>query len=46
MILVTPRLAKPIDPKKVPLPTDAYREPTDAEFYLMGRQQAAEEKPK
>lgn len=46
VILVTPRLAKPIDPKKVPLPTDAYREPTDAEFYLMGRQQAAEEKPK
>lgn len=46
VILVTPRLAKPIDPRKVPLPTDAYREPSDAEFYLMGRQQAAEETPK
>lgn len=44
VILVTPRLAKPVDPKKVPLPTDAYREPSDAEFYWMGRQQAAEEK--
>lgn len=44
VILVTPRLAKPIDPKKVPLPTDAYRPPSDAEFYWMGRQQAAEEK--
>lgn len=46
VILVTPRLAKPIDPRKVPLPTDAYRDPSDAEFYLMGRQQAAEETPK
>lgn len=44
VILVTPRLAKPVDPKKIPLPTDAYREPSDAEFYWMGRQQAAEEK--
>lgn len=44
VILVTPRLAKPVDPKKVPLPTDGYREPSDAEFYWMGRQQAAEEK--
>jgi len=37
MILVTPRLAKPIDPNKLTLPTDAFIEPSDADFYLLGR---------
>lgn len=40
VILVTPRLARPIDPKRVPLPTDGYREPTDADFFLKGRLQS------
>ncbi|MEZ9130297.1 type II and III secretion system protein family protein [Vibrio breoganii] len=36
VILVTPRLAKPIDRNKVTLPTDGFVEPTDIEFYLIG----------
>ncbi|MFV0576196.1 MAG: type II and III secretion system protein family protein [Vibrio sp.] len=37
VILVTPRLAKPIDRKKVTLPTDAFIEPDDLAFYLLGQ---------
>ncbi|MEL7290860.1 MAG: type II and III secretion system protein family protein [Pseudomonadota bacterium] len=37
VILVTPRLAKPIDRRKVTLPTDFYVEPNDFEYYLLGR---------
>ena len=37
MILVTPRLAKPIDPNTLTLPTDSFVEPSDADFYLLGR---------
>jgi pilus assembly protein CpaC len=37
MILITPRLAKPIDPTKLTLPTDAFIEPSDADFYILGR---------
>ncbi|MEZ9945636.1 type II and III secretion system protein family protein [Vibrio breoganii] len=37
VILVTPRLAKPIDRDKVTLPTDAFVDPTDMEFYLLGK---------
>ncbi|WP_459682951.1 type II and III secretion system protein family protein [Vibrio comitans] len=36
VILVTPRLAKPINRDKIALPTDAFVEPTDMEFYLIG----------
>ncbi|MGD9364245.1 MAG: type II and III secretion system protein family protein [Desulfobacteraceae bacterium] len=36
VIIVTPRLVKPVDGSKLPLPTDGYIEPNDAEFYLMG----------
>ena len=36
MILITPRLAKPIDPTRLTLPTDAFVEPSDADFYLLG----------
>jgi pilus assembly protein CpaC len=36
VILVTPRLVKPLDPGKHPLPTDHYIEPNDFEFYLLG----------
>ncbi len=37
VILVTPRLAKPIDRSKVVLPTDAFVEPTDLKYYLLGQ---------
>jgi pilus assembly protein CpaC len=37
MILITPRLAKRIDPTKLTLPTDAFIEPSDADFYLLGK---------
>ena len=37
VILVTPRLAKPIDRSKVTLPTDAFVEPTDMKYYLLGQ---------
>lgn len=41
VILVTPHLAKPIAPDKVKLPTDNFVEPSDAEFYLMGRMEGS-----
>lgn len=37
VIMVTPRLAKPMRPADVRLPTDAFIEPSDAEFYWLGR---------
>ena len=37
MILVTPRLAKPLPPGGIRLPTDSFVEPSDAEFYFLGR---------
>lgn len=37
VIFVTPRLARPIAPEDIRLPTDNYIEPNDVEFYLMGR---------
>ncbi|SHO55470.1 Type II secretion system protein D precursor [Vibrio quintilis] len=37
VILVTPRLAKPIDRSKVTLPTDTFVEPNDLEYYLLGQ---------
>ncbi len=37
VILVTPRLARPLPPGKVRLPIDSFKEPTDAEFYWLGR---------
>jgi len=42
VILVTPRLARPIDPKSLDLPTDRYRQPDDWDFYMMGRISAPE----
>ena len=41
MILVTPRLAKPVDGSKLSLPTDSFVEPNDADFYLLGRMEGA-----
>ncbi|GGK59294.1 pilus assembly protein CpaC [Amphritea balenae] len=37
VIMVTPVLAQPIDPGQMSLPTDNFIEPSDAEFYLLGR---------
>ncbi|MDH3588851.1 MAG: type II and III secretion system protein family protein [Gammaproteobacteria bacterium] len=37
VILVTPHLAKPLPPNQIQLPTDNFIEPSDTEFYLMGR---------
>ncbi len=36
VILVTPRLAKPLPDGTPRLPTDAYKDPSDADFYLRG----------
>ena len=40
VILVTPHLAKHVDPGSVKLPTDGFVEPNDADFYLWGRLRA------
>ncbi|MDF4696730.1 type II and III secretion system protein family protein, partial [Vibrio parahaemolyticus] len=37
VILVTPRLATPIDRRRVTLPTDGFVAPNDVEFYLLGK---------
>ncbi|MGQ0592864.1 MAG: type II and III secretion system protein family protein [Gammaproteobacteria bacterium] len=37
VIFVTPRLARPIQPQQVKLPTDSFVPPSDLEFYLLGR---------
>ncbi|WP_394240367.1 type II and III secretion system protein family protein [Vibrio astriarenae] len=37
VILVTPRLAQPVDRNRISLPTDAFVEPNDFEYYLLGR---------
>jgi pilus assembly protein CpaC len=37
VILVTPRLARPLPAGGTRLPTDGFVEPTDAEFYWLGR---------
>jgi pilus assembly protein CpaC len=40
VIIVTPHLVKPLDPGPRPLPTDHYQEPSDLDFYLLGKQEA------
>lgn len=37
VIFVTPRLARAYDPQQAKLPTDDFVEPSDLEFYLLGR---------
>jgi pilus assembly protein CpaC len=37
VILVTPHLAKPVDAKLVRLPTENFVEPSDLDFYLLGK---------
>ncbi len=41
IIIVTPRLVQPLDMAKQTLPTDAYIEPNDVEFFLFGKLQGA-----
>jgi pilus assembly protein CpaC len=36
VIIATPRLVKPLDTARQPLPTDFYRMPNDMEFYVLG----------
>ncbi|MCP5060212.1 MAG: type II and III secretion system protein family protein [bacterium] len=40
MIIVTPRLVKPLDPGEHLLPTDSYQDPSDTEFFVLGRDEA------
>ncbi|GLP94899.1 type II and III secretion system protein family protein [Paraferrimonas sedimenticola] len=37
VIMVTPRLVRPFNKQGIPLPTDGFISPSDAEFYLLGR---------
>ena len=37
LILVTPHLAKPLTPKEVRLPTEGFAEPSDFDWFVMGR---------
>jgi pilus assembly protein CpaC len=37
IIIVTPHLVKPLDVEKQTVPTDFYLEPSDFDFYLMGK---------
>jgi pilus assembly protein CpaC len=37
VVIVTPRLVKPLDMTKQTLPTDQFVEPNDYEFYMLGR---------
>jgi pilus assembly protein CpaC len=37
VITVTPRLAKPMAPEDVKLPTDDFIEPSDAQFFMLGK---------
>ena len=37
VIFVTPRLAKPIEPGNIRLPTDNVHEPSNLDFYLNGK---------
>ncbi|MGI9307890.1 MAG: type II and III secretion system protein family protein [Gammaproteobacteria bacterium] len=41
MIVVTPRLAKPISQEDLRLPTDSFVEPSDADFYLWGKMEGS-----
>ena len=40
IMIVTPHLVKPLNPGPRPLPTDHYQEPSDWDFYLLGKQEA------
>jgi pilus assembly protein CpaC len=43
VIIVTPRIVKPLEPGPHPLPTDHFIEPSSFEFYLLGQLEARPE---
>jgi pilus assembly protein CpaC len=45
VIVVTPRLVKPLTSPDIPLPTDYYIEPNDAEYYWMSQLEGRPPKP-
>ena len=45
VIIVTPHLVKPVDMAKQTLPTDAFVEPNDFEFYLLGSLEGRASRP-
>jgi pilus assembly protein CpaC len=45
IILVTPHLAKPVAKEQVRLPTDAFVEPDDLDFYLLGKMESRKVRP-
>lgn len=45
VIFVTPRLAKPMMPQDMKLPTDSFVEPTDRDFYIMGNMEGKRKSP-
>jgi len=45
LILVTPHLTKPIAPEDIRLPTEGFSEPSDLEWFLLGRTEARSSKP-
>jgi pilus assembly protein CpaC len=45
VMIVTPRLVKPLGPGPYPLPTDHFIEPSAFEFYLLGRLEGRDEEP-
>lgn len=44
IILVTPHLARPVPKDKISLPTDAFVDPDDLDFYLLGKMEAGKVK--
>jgi pilus assembly protein CpaC len=46
VIFVTPRLARPVAPEDVRLPTDNFVAPNDLEFYLLGRMEGSQPREK
>jgi pilus assembly protein CpaC len=43
LILVTPHLAKPLGPEEIRLPTDGFAEPSDFDWYVLGRTEGKSE---
>ena len=44
VIIVTPHLAKPLDPENISLPTDQFVEPTELEFFFHGKMEGERKK--
>jgi pilus assembly protein CpaC len=44
VIIVTPRIAKPILAKNIQLPTDSFVKPDDVDFYILGRTESRNSK--